>query len=109
MQRELQLSFKGDAQADTGSDAPFKRTAVERQVNMQILYLFILLLILSLVSTIGSSIRTVSIMPSQRCLCHVTDRLQWLYSEQDWYLYMGVDSRGRVRQFVESELLVCRR
>jgi hypothetical protein len=42
------------------SDAPIKRTAVERQVNMQILYLFILLLILSLVSTIGSSVRTVS-------------------------------------------------
>ena len=41
--------------------APIKRTAVERQVNMQILYLFILLLILSLVSTIGSSIRTVSL------------------------------------------------
>lgn len=41
-------------------DAPVKRTNVERQVNMQILYLFILLLILSLVSTIGSSVRTVS-------------------------------------------------
>jgi hypothetical protein len=41
-------------------DAPVKRTAVERQVNMQILYLFILLLVLSLVSTIGNSIRTVS-------------------------------------------------
>lgn len=40
-------------------DAPVKRTAVERQVNTQILYLFILLLILSLISTIGSSIRTV--------------------------------------------------
>jgi phospholipid-transporting ATPase len=47
----------------TGSDAPVKRTNVERQVNMQILYLFILLLILSLVSTIGSSVRTVSEEP----------------------------------------------
>jgi hypothetical protein len=45
----------------TYSDAPIKRTAVERQVNRQILYLFILLLILSLVSTIGSSIRKVSL------------------------------------------------
>jgi phospholipid-transporting ATPase len=42
------------------SDAPIKRTAVERQVNMQILYLFILLMILSLISTIGNCIRTVS-------------------------------------------------
>lgn len=42
------------------SDAPIKRTAVERQVNMQILYLFILLIILSLVSTVGNSIRSVS-------------------------------------------------
>jgi phospholipid-transporting ATPase len=47
------------------SDAPIKRTAVERQVNMQILYLFILLLVLSLISTVGNSIRTVSLSQSQ--------------------------------------------
>jgi hypothetical protein len=47
------------------SDAPVKRTAVERQVNMQILYLFILLLILSLVTTIGNSIRTVGLSVSE--------------------------------------------
>lgn len=41
--------------------APIKRTAVERQVNVQIVFLFILLLALSLGSTVGSSIRTVSI------------------------------------------------
>lgn len=46
--------------ANDRSDAPVKRTAVERQVNMQILYLFVLLLILSLVTTIGNSIRSVS-------------------------------------------------
>lgn len=41
--------------------APIKRTAVERQVNVQIVFLFILLLALSIGSTVGSSIRTVSI------------------------------------------------
>jgi len=40
--------------------APIKRTAVERQVNVQIVFLFVMLLALSLGSTIGSSIRTVS-------------------------------------------------
>lgn len=42
------------------SAAPIKRTAVERQVNVQIIFLFGLLLALSIGSTIGSSIRTVS-------------------------------------------------
>ena len=40
--------------------APIKRTVVERQVNVQIVFLFVMLLALSLGSTIGSSIRTVS-------------------------------------------------
>ena len=40
---------------------PIKRTAVERQVNVQILFLFGILLLLSLASTIGSSVRTVSL------------------------------------------------
>jgi len=40
--------------------APIKRTAVERRVNVQIVFLFILLLALSIGSTVGSSIRTVS-------------------------------------------------
>ena len=39
--------------------APIKRTAVERQVNVQIVFLFILLMGLSIGSTVGSSIRTV--------------------------------------------------
>lgn len=50
------------------SAAPIKRTAVERQVNVQIVYLFILLLLLSIGSTIGSSIRT------------------WFLSSAQWYL-----------------------
>lgn len=40
---------------------PIKRTAVERQVNIQILFLFGVLLALSLASTVGSSVRTVSL------------------------------------------------
>lgn len=53
------------AVADTSfsSAAPIKRTAVERQVNVQIVFLFILLLALSLGSTIGSSIRSVRSSP----------------------------------------------
>lgn len=39
------------------SAAPIKRTAVERQVNTQIVFLFGLLLALSLGSTIGASIQ----------------------------------------------------
>lgn len=38
---------------------PIKRTKVERQVNVHILFLFAVLLALSLASTIGSAIRTV--------------------------------------------------
>ncbi|KAL1660926.1 hypothetical protein GGF50DRAFT_118469 [Schizophyllum commune] len=49
--------------------APIKRTAVERQVNVQIVFLFILLLALSVGSTIGSSIRS------------------WFFSNQQWYLF----------------------
>lgn len=44
------------------TEPPVKRTAVERQVNKQILYLFILLLVMSIVSAIGSCIRNVSMV-----------------------------------------------
>lgn len=42
------------------SAAPIKRTAVEKQVNIQIVFLFGLLLALSVGSTIGASIQMVS-------------------------------------------------
>jgi len=42
--------------------APIKRTAVERQVNAKIVFLFVLLLALSLASTIGSVIRMVGFL-----------------------------------------------
>nr|XP_019046460.1 phospholipid-transporting ATPase [Kwoniella bestiolae CBS 10118]OCF25390.1 phospholipid-transporting ATPase [Kwoniella bestiolae CBS 10118] len=67
------------------TDAPVKRTAVERQVNRQILYLFVLLLILSLVSTIGGSIRTA------------------FFNNKSWYLRSLTDFRT-ARQFIEDLL-----
>ncbi|KAG5636641.1 hypothetical protein H0H81_007350 [Sphagnurus paluster] len=66
--------------------APIKRTAVERQVNVQIVFLFILLLGLSLGSTIGSSIRT------------------WFFSSQQWYLFESSSITGRAKGFVEDIL-----
>ncbi|TFK44439.1 calcium transporting ATPase [Crucibulum laeve] len=66
--------------------APIKRTAVERQVNVQIVFLFILLLALSLGSTIGSSIRT------------------WFFSSQQWYLVETASLTGRAKGFIEDIL-----
>ncbi|RDB24741.1 hypothetical protein Hypma_007946 [Hypsizygus marmoreus] len=66
--------------------APIKRTAVERQVNVQIVFLFILLLALSLGSTIGSSIRT------------------WFFSSQQWYLFETSSLSGRAKGFIEDIL-----
>lgn len=66
--------------------APIKRTAVERQVNVQIVFLFILLLALSIGSTVGSSIRT------------------WFFSSQQWYLFEKSSVSGRARQFIEDIL-----
>lgn len=59
------------------SAVPIKRTAVERQVNVQILFLFFLLLALSIGSTIGSSIRS------------------WFFSSQQWYLFEQTSLSGR--------------
>ncbi|KAF9564813.1 calcium transporting ATPase [Agrocybe pediades] len=66
--------------------APVKRTAVERQVNGQIVFLFILLLALSLGSTIGSSIRT------------------WFFSSAQWYLFETSSLTGRAKGFIEDIL-----
>ncbi|KAH9927393.1 phospholipid-translocating P-type ATPase, partial [Amylocystis lapponica] len=66
--------------------APIKRTAVERQVNVHIVFLFAFLLALSVGSTIGSSIRT------------------WFFSDKQWYLFesSSVGSRGMLRAVVVS-------
>ncbi|KDQ19994.1 hypothetical protein BOTBODRAFT_125521 [Botryobasidium botryosum FD-172 SS1] len=66
--------------------APIKRTAVERQVNTQIVFLFIFLLALSLGSTIGSSIRT------------------WFFSSQQWYLLISGSTVSRATEFIEDIL-----
>ncbi|KAF8813752.1 Ca-transporting ATPase [Phlegmacium glaucopus] len=66
--------------------APIKRTAVEREVNVQIVFLFIFLLALSLGSTIGSSIRT------------------WFFSSSQWYLFEGNSIINRAQSFVEDIL-----
>ncbi|KAF9010470.1 calcium transporting ATPase [Cyathus striatus] len=66
--------------------APIKRTAVERQVNVQIVFLFILLLALSIGSTIGSSIRS------------------WFFSSQQWYLFEASSLTGRAKGFIADIL-----
>ncbi|PPR02401.1 hypothetical protein CVT26_011369 [Gymnopilus dilepis] len=66
--------------------APVKITAVERQVNQQIVFLFILLLALSLGSTIGSSIRS------------------WFFSSAQWYLFETSSLTGRAKGFIEDIL-----
>lgn len=71
MQRELSFGEDVVIELDVSSRAaPIKRTAVERQVNLQIVFLFAFLLALSLGSSIGSSIRAVSPVPdyASRCL-----------------------------------------
>ncbi|KAH8109002.1 calcium transporting ATPase [Phellopilus nigrolimitatus] len=66
--------------------APIKRTAVERQVNLNIIFLFCLLLALSIGSTIGSSIRT------------------WFLSNAQWYLAETSTISGRAKFFIEDIL-----
>ncbi|KAI0053249.1 calcium transporting ATPase [Auriscalpium vulgare] len=66
--------------------APIKRTAVEKQVNVQIVFLFILLLALSIGSTIGSSIRS------------------WFFAEKQWYLMETTSLGGRAKGFIEDIL-----
>ncbi|KAJ7039124.1 calcium transporting ATPase [Mycena alexandri] len=66
--------------------APIKRTAVERQVNVQIVFLFIFLLALSIGSSIGGSIRA------------------WFFASQQWYLFEPVSAAGRAKSFIEDIL-----
>ncbi|KAL4252396.1 Phospholipid-transporting ATPase [Abortiporus biennis] len=68
------------------TSAPIKRTAVERQVNVQIVFLFILLLALSIGSTIGSSIRS------------------WFFADKQWYLFETSTISGRAKGFIEDIL-----
>lgn len=68
--------------------APIKRTAVERQVNTQIVFLFIVLLALSLSSTIGSSIRQVNLPSYDRVPLKTNyGGVQWFFAKNQWYLF----------------------
>lgn len=84
------------------SAAPIKRTAVERQVNLQIVFLFVLLLALSIGSTVGSSIRSVrlyigvSLRATNCCF-------QWVFASKQWYLLEGDTLSGRAKGFIEGE------
>lgn len=80
------------------SAAPVKRTSVERQVNRQIFFMFIALIVLSLASTVGSSIRSVSTSrpPSPFLLFSNSEltspRPQWVFSSKQWYLAGDISS-----------------
>lgn len=68
------------------TSAPIKRTAVEKQVNVLILLLFVLLLTLSIASAIGSIVRNSA------------------YTDEMVYLLLADDSKGKARIFVEDIL-----
>ncbi|ETW78276.1 P-type ATPase [Heterobasidion irregulare TC 32-1] len=66
--------------------ALIKRTAVKRQVNIQIVFMFIVLLALSSGSTIGSSI------------------CSWFFTDKQWYLLETTSLSGRATGFIEDIL-----
>lgn len=65
---------------------PIKRTAVVRQVNLHIVFLFGILLALSIGSSIGSVIRA------------------WFFESKQWYLFGSGSTLSRAAQFVEDIL-----
>lgn len=68
------------------TSAPIKRTAVEKQVNVLILYLFVLLVALSIGSAIGSIVRNT------------------VYANEMQYLLLNDGSHSKARTFVEDIL-----
>ncbi len=66
--------------------APVKRTTVEKDVNVLILMLFVVLLGLSIASAIGAFVRNTA------------------FASEMQYLLLNADSRGRARVFVEDML-----
>ncbi|KIJ34335.1 hypothetical protein M422DRAFT_138587, partial [Sphaerobolus stellatus SS14] len=62
--------------------APIKRTAAERQVNAQIVLLFIHLLALSIGSSVGAVIRL------------------WFFADKQWYLAIADSASGKAATFV---------
>ncbi|KAI9609465.1 hypothetical protein H4Q26_007421 [Puccinia striiformis f. sp. tritici PST-130] len=65
---------------------PIKRTAVERMVNVQIVFLFVILLVLSVGSAIGSFIRTYSM------------------GNQLWYILQADSGKDKTTSFIEDIL-----
>ncbi|EST09357.2 P-type ATPase, A domain protein [Kalmanozyma brasiliensis GHG001] len=65
---------------------PIKRTAVEKQVNVLILYLFILLLALSIASSIGAIVRNTA------------------FASEMKYLLLAEEGKSRATQFIEDIL-----
>ncbi|KAK0567605.1 aminophospholipid translocase [Tilletia horrida] len=65
---------------------PIKRTAVERQVNILILLLFVLLMALSIASAIGSIVRNTA------------------FANEMQYLLLDFDPKGKARIFIEDIL-----
>jgi phospholipid-transporting ATPase len=87
------------------SAAPIKRTAVERQVNIHIIFLFVFLLALSIGSTIGASINTVCLLYLLHQRLGLTDILQWFLSGQQWYLVEPSTFTGKGEYLLPRSLL----
>ncbi|KAH0831015.1 Ca-transporting ATPase [Lanmaoa asiatica] len=68
--------------------APIKRTAVEKQVNVHIIFLFVFLLALSVGSTIGASINT------------------WFLSSSQWYLFESNTFAGRGWSYILTFIIL---
>ncbi|GJJ05826.1 hypothetical protein Clacol_000013 [Clathrus columnatus] len=84
--------------------APIKRTAVERQVNTQIIFLFSLLLALSIGSSIGGVIRAVGWFVSIAVLGTYHKLLKWFFADKQWYLDAEGSSMSKAIQFIEDIL-----
>lgn len=91
----------------TYSATPIKRTAVERMVNTQILFLFAILLSLSVGSAIGSIIRSVSVQRHRKLSLTLAESLlanaQYSFADQMWYVML--ETKGnKAKAFVEDVL-----
>lgn len=81
---------------------------MEKQVNIQILFLFGILLLLSVGSAVGSFIRTVS-CPHRALKLVLYVRLtrqahQYSFADDMWYLLLSEKSGNKARAFVEDVL-----
>lgn len=79
--------------------APIKRTAVERQVNVQIVFLFFLLLALSVGSSIGSVIRMVGLFVPEEGRAFISTTFPF----SGFSLTSSGISRRRIRQQTERK------